>query len=84
LIKFWETGDYHLYDLSKDLDESENLSKTQSNRTVKMSQMLDQYLVSIKAGIPTVNTQFDPDKDPGRNYLDIKAQLVAEPFFNLD
>jgi len=84
LIKFWETGGYHLYDLSKDLDESENLSKTQSNRTVKMSQMLDQYLVSIKAGIPTVNTQFDPDKDPGRNYLDIKAQLVAEPFFNLD
>jgi len=84
LIKFWETGDYHLYDLSKDLDESENLAKVQSNRTVKMSQLLDQYLASIKAGIPTINTQFDPVKDPGKKWDGIKQRLIDEPYFNLE
>jgi arylsulfatase A-like enzyme len=83
LIKFWETGDYHLYDLSKDLDESENLAKEQTNRTVRMSQMLDKYLASIHAGIPTVNTQFNPDKDPGGRWSDIKDRLVNEPYFIL-
>jgi len=81
LIKFWETGDYHLYNLKKDLDESENLSKTDTNRTVRMSLLLDDYLRSIRAGIPTVNTQFDPKKDPGKQWADIKARLVEEPYF---
>ena len=83
LIKFWETGDYHLYNLNKDLDESENLSKKLTNRTVRMSQTLDKYLASINAGIPTVNTQFDPDKDPGKRWSDIKERLVKEPYFIL-
>lgn len=81
LVKFWETGDYHLYNLKKDLDESENLAKTETNRTVRMSLLLDEYLRSIRAGIPTVNTQFDPKQDPGRKWADIKARLVEEPYF---
>jgi arylsulfatase A len=81
LIKFWETGDYHLYNLKTDLDESEDLSKKDTNRTVKMSLMLNDYLAGIRAGIPTVNTQFDPDNDPGKKHEDEKARLMAEPYF---
>ncbi len=81
LIKFWETGDYHLYNLRKDLEERENLAKTDTNRTVRMSLLLEAYLRSINAGIPTVNTQFDAKKDPGKKWEDIKARLVEEPYF---
>ncbi len=83
LIKFWETGDYYLYNLKKDISESKNLSKKDPNRVVYMSQQMNDYLVSIKAGIPTVNTQFDPAKDPGKHYADIKDRLIKEPYFVL-
>ncbi len=83
LIKFWETGDYHLYNLESDLAETNDLSKKDTNRVVRMSQLLDGYLASIKAGIPTVNTQFDPMADPGRPYLDLKERLLNEAYFIL-
>tara|TARA_Y100000588_G_scaffold196525_1_gene210572 strand:+ start:1427 stop:2911 length:1485 start_codon:yes stop_codon:yes gene_type:complete len=83
LIKFWETGDYHLYNLETDLDESENLSKKDTNRVVRMSNMLSDYLDKIDAGIPTLNTQFDPNNDPGAPWADIKARLISEPYFIL-
>lgn len=81
LIKFWETGDYHLYNLKKDLSETTNLAKMDTNRTVRMSQRLEEYLASINAGIPSVNTQFDPSLDPGKKWSDIKARLIEEPYF---
>ena len=81
LIKFWETGDFHLYDLETDISESNNLSKKDPNRVVQMSQQLSDYLTSIKAGIPTVNTQFDPESDPGKDFADIKTRLMEEPYF---
>jgi len=83
LIKFWETGDYHLYNLEKDLDESDNLSKLDTNRVVRMGYLLEDYLASIRAGIPTVNTQFDSGKDPGVPWSEIKARLMNEPYFVL-
>lgn len=81
LIKFWETGDYRLYDLKKDLSESDDISKNQTNRTVKMSRLMNDYLASINAGIPSVNTQFDPLTDPGRENLVTKHRLLEEPYF---
>lgn len=81
LIKFWETGDYHLYNLEKDISESNNLSKTDTNRVVHMSRLMSNYLASINAGIPTVNTQFNHQQDPGRDYADIKNRLMEEPYF---
>lgn len=84
LIKFWETGSYHLYHLKTDLDESDNLAGKDTNRTVRMSLMLNKYLASINAGIPTVNTQFNPDKDPGGRWADVKKRLLAEPYFILE
>ena len=81
LIKFWETGDYHLYNLETDIGETDNLSKKDTNRVVRMSQLMDDYLASIRAGIPTVNTQFDPTNDPGKKWTDIKDRLTKEPYF---
>lgn len=81
LIKFWETGDYHLYNLKEDLDETKNLAKKDTNRTEQMSRLLEDYLASINAGIPSVNTQFDPNEDPGKEWVDIKARLIEEPYF---
>ena len=83
LIKFWETGEYHLYNLKKDLSEMNDLAGKDTNRVVRMSRQLNHYLRTIDAGIPTVNSQFDADKDPGRKYLDIKARLMNEPYFLL-
>ncbi|QXD29305.1 sulfatase [Opitutia bacterium ISCC 52] len=83
LLKFWETGEYHLYDLDKDLEETNDLAGKDTNRVVRMSRQLDNYLKAIDAGIPTVNTQFDPGEDPGREYLGIKARLMNEPYFLL-
>lgn len=83
LIKFWETGDYHLYNLEKDLDESDNLSKSETDRVVHMSLQLKAYLDSINAGIPSVNTQFDLANDPGGPWGNIKARLLEEPYFIL-
>ena len=48
-----------------------------------MSHQLEDYLTSIRAGIPTMNTQFDPEKDPGKKYLGIKDRLMKEPYFIL-
>ena len=79
--KFWETGDYHLYNLKEDLSETRNLAKVDTNTTVRMSQLLEDYLKSIRAGIPTTNAQFDPQKDPGKKWADIKARLVEDPYF---
>ncbi|MBN13506.1 MAG: sulfatase [Opitutaceae bacterium] len=81
LVKFWETGDYHLYNLKEDLSETRNLAKVDTNTTVRMSQLLEDYLKSIRAGIPTTNAQFDPQKDPGKKWADIKVRLVEDPYF---
>jgi arylsulfatase A-like enzyme len=84
LIKFWETGDYHLYNLKKDLNESDNLARKDTNRTVRMSLLMDKYLASIKAGIPSVNTQYDPKTDPGAIHVHTKARLLKESYFVIE
>ena len=40
------------------------------------------YCEIVKEAYPDY-TQFDPDKDPGKRWSEIKARLVKEPYFIL-
>lgn len=65
LVKFYEEGDVHLYDLSKDLGEQNDLAGSMSERAQELHGKLNDYLSSVDAKIPTRNAAYDPAEDLG-------------------
>ena len=65
LVKFYETGSIHLYDLSADLGEANDLAKTMPDRANDLHGRLNAYLSDVGAKIPTPNPNYDPKKDLG-------------------
>ena len=61
---FWESGEVQLFNLSQDLDESDNLAKTHAKKAAAMSAKLKQYLKDINAQLPTPNKDYTPEADP--------------------
>jgi hypothetical protein len=43
--------------------------------------MMTDYLGSINAGIPSVNTHYDPETDPGARHESVKTRLLKENYF---
>ncbi|MCP5119695.1 MAG: DUF4976 domain-containing protein, partial [bacterium] len=62
LLRFYETGKKHLFDLSDDPGERHDLSAENAEKTEELDQRLTAYLKSVNAQMPTVNSNFDPSK----------------------
>lgn len=61
LIKHYEDNRLSLFDLSKDLRERNDLSKKLPNETAQMNKRLGDYLSSVNAQLPTINSKYDPN-----------------------
>ena len=59
LIKFW-TGEYELFDLSKDLGEKKNLATDMPEKVKELDSMLMKRLDSGKAKLPRANPNYVP------------------------
>jgi arylsulfatase A-like enzyme len=61
LIRNFETGALHLYDLAADRGEKRDLAGQNPKRAEELSRRLDAYLESVHAQMPTPNPAFDPN-----------------------
>jgi arylsulfatase A len=84
LLKFWETGELRLFDLTKDLDETNNLAGSMPDKAEELHEKLMAYLKEIDAGMPVVNADYQPDTDPGKKEWNIKQRLLDEAYFILE
>lgn len=64
LLKFYESGEMKLFDLAKDLPESNDLSKRDPKRTEALNTRLENYLKEVGAKMPIPNPDYDPDNPP--------------------
>ena len=60
LIEFYEDGRLELYNLAKDIRESDNLAGSDPKRTAKLHDMLKKWRSSVDAAMPAPNPQYDP------------------------
>ena len=60
LLKNYETNEIMLFDLKKDIGETNDLSKKNPKETEKLHSLLLNYLKRVKAGMPKNNSQYDP------------------------
>jgi arylsulfatase A-like enzyme len=79
LIYFYETGESRLYDIVEDIEERNDLSDRMTEKTADLKQRLDSYLADVEAGLPVVNTTFDPRRDPNQ-----KRRPQAQPTAPVD
>ncbi|MEM1068263.1 MAG: sulfatase-like hydrolase/transferase [Planctomycetota bacterium] len=49
LVKTWRNDRLELFDLSRDLGETNDLSKTMKSKTVELHKLLDDYLIKVEA-----------------------------------
>ena len=61
MIRVFETGERHLFDLSHDVAEQHDIAFTKPDVLAVMDQRLNQYLSSIQAALPTPNPNYDPN-----------------------
>ena len=64
LLKFYEDNRLALFDLSKDIGERNDLSRSMPKDTAQMHHRLNDYLSDINAQMPTPNPQYDPNRPP--------------------
>jgi arylsulfatase A-like enzyme len=81
LLKLWESGRVLLFDLEKDLAETNDLSEQLPDLTTDMENKLISYLREIHAGMPVKNLDYNAKIDPGKEYALIKEKLIKEPYF---
>ena len=62
LIKFYETNKLHLFDLSKDMGEKNDLADRKPEVVAKLHDRLNEYLSSVDAQMPQPNPNYDPSK----------------------
>ena len=67
LIRFYESGDHHLFDVEKDPNEQDDLFKAHPKVAAKFSAKLDAYLESIDAQMPVINPVPNPDQESARS-----------------
>ncbi len=65
LVKFYENGDVHLFDLSADLGEEDDLAESMPDQVQALHDSLNSYLAQVGVKIPTPNPEYDPRKDLG-------------------
>jgi len=67
LRKEYDTNTLMLFDLSKDLGEAKDLSKSKPDIAAQLHNRLNEYLADIDAKVPTKNPDYDPELDKGLN-----------------
>ena len=65
LIKFYETNKLHLFDLSKDMGEKNDLADRKPEVVARLHDRLNAYLESVDAQIPQPNPNYDPSRPVG-------------------
>ena len=64
LIKVYETGGLHLYDLSKDALEQHDLALQMPEKAVELRRLLEADLRAMNVEMATPNPNYDPSKAP--------------------
>ena len=64
LLKIYETGELKLFNLTKDITESNNLAKELPEQADMLSKRLDAYLQKVGGKTPVINPSYDPNKPP--------------------
>ena len=64
LIRFYETGEQKLFDLSNDIGERRDLANQMPERVEELAARLDRYLKDVGAALPTENPKYDPANPP--------------------
>jgi hypothetical protein len=60
LIRVYETGSPHLFNLASDAGEAHDLAKDRPREVAELDRRLTEYLKSVNAQVPTMNAAFDP------------------------
>ena len=61
LIRWWETGELELFDLTSDVGEETNLAESNPDMANRLADELDTWLEATGARLPEPNPDFDPD-----------------------
>jgi arylsulfatase A-like enzyme len=61
LIRVYETGERHIYDLHTDLTEQHDLATSRPDRVTALDQRLTDYLTLVKADLPPPNPNYIPN-----------------------
>ncbi len=64
LLRFYENESLHLFDMSKDILESNNLAKENPELANLLLKKMEVHLKSIGAKLPEANPEFDPTNPP--------------------
>ena len=64
LLKFYDTGRLALFDLSRDIGERNDLSKTMPDETTRLAKLMEKYLDDVGAALPVANPKYDPKNPP--------------------
>ena len=62
LVRSYEAGEVHLYDLAADLGETHDIAKEQASLASDLDRRLSEYLKAVGAQMPTENASYDPTK----------------------
>ena len=74
MIRFFEKEQRHLFDLSADVSERHDLATTKPDILASLDRRLTEYLMLVRADLPTPNPNFDPagersgDRKGGGNF----------------
>ncbi|MEY5026127.1 MAG: hypothetical protein RLZZ244_1655 [Verrucomicrobiota bacterium] len=61
LIRNFESGSLHLYDLARDRGENQDLAAQKPERAAELDRRMSAYLQSVHAQMPAPNPAFDPN-----------------------
>jgi arylsulfatase A-like enzyme len=64
LIKSYETNQTQLFDLTRDIGETQDLSEKMPEKTKELHERLSRYLKEVGASMPRINPEYDPERDP--------------------
>jgi arylsulfatase A-like enzyme len=81
LIKLYEEQSYLLFNLKNDIAETKNLAADFPEKLEQLKANLASYLASIGDVMPTINSNYLAEKDPGTKYFSIKERIILESYF---
>jgi arylsulfatase A-like enzyme len=84
LIHNWESDQVQLFDLSRDLGETQDLASTMRDQAIALGQRLRDYLTAVGAPMPQTNPDYDPHRDPTRECqrTDSQSRSAARAWSN--
>ena len=83
LYQHYEWDLFQLFDLSKDIEEQNELAEQMPEKVKMLAKRLDEYLTEVDAGMPSPNAKFDPNAEvqhtkPGSGGRGNREERIAE------